>query len=118
MLGSVAISGTQIIVWYLGCGHQVEPDVHELVERYRAETTVLDWCERLVCSKCGGREVDMLLTGQRRQESSSQGASVEAICEKAVLISAPMFLITAAQITASSPTNKPYSTRAAPSSCE
>jgi hypothetical protein len=26
----------------------------------------LDWRERLVCSRCGGRKVDMVLTGTKR----------------------------------------------------
>jgi hypothetical protein len=36
-----------------GCGHKVEPDVAELVERYGADTPVSDWAARLRCSKCG-----------------------------------------------------------------
>jgi hypothetical protein len=35
------------------CQHQVEPDPAEMAARYGAETPVLDWRERLVCSKCG-----------------------------------------------------------------
>jgi hypothetical protein len=31
-----------------------------------AETPVLDWRERLVCSKCGSRQIDMVVTGARR----------------------------------------------------
>ena len=27
----------------------------------------LDWHKRLVCSHCGGREVDMVLTGTKRR---------------------------------------------------
>jgi hypothetical protein len=27
---------------------------------------VLEWRERLVCSQCGGRQVDMVVTGERR----------------------------------------------------
>jgi hypothetical protein len=30
--------------------------------RYGAETPVLDWRERLVCSKCGSRQVDLVAT--------------------------------------------------------
>jgi hypothetical protein len=30
------------------------------------QTPVPEWRERLVCSKCGSREIDMVLTGQRR----------------------------------------------------
>jgi len=28
--------------------------------------SVPDWRARLVCSRCGGRNVDMVVTGQRR----------------------------------------------------
>jgi hypothetical protein len=27
---------------------------------------VLEWRARLVCSKCGGRQVEMVVTGERR----------------------------------------------------
>src|ERR1700740_1350034 len=39
-----------------------------LVARYGAEMTVPDWRERLVCSKCGSREIDMVVTGTKRRE--------------------------------------------------
>jgi hypothetical protein len=29
--------------------------------------TVPDWRERLVCSKCGSREIDMVVTGEQRK---------------------------------------------------
>jgi hypothetical protein len=35
-------------------------------QQYGAETPVLDWRERLLCSRCGGRQVDMVLTGTKR----------------------------------------------------
>jgi hypothetical protein len=34
--------------------------------RYGAETPVLDWRERLVCHRCGGRQVDVAVTGTKR----------------------------------------------------
>ena len=37
-----------------------------MAQRYGAATSVLDWREWLVCSKCGGRDVDMVVTGARR----------------------------------------------------
>jgi len=37
-----------------------------LAERYGADTAVRDWHKRLVCSRCGGREIDFVLTGARR----------------------------------------------------
>jgi hypothetical protein len=33
---------------------------------YGAELAVLDWRDRLVCSQCGGRQADMVVTGERR----------------------------------------------------
>jgi hypothetical protein len=65
-LGSSAAAGVRLIVWCKECGYQVEPDPAEMAQRYGAETTVLDWRDRLVCSRCGGREIDMVVTGERR----------------------------------------------------
>ena len=62
-LGAAAAAGVRRIVWCKECQHQVEPDPAEMAARYGAETAVLDWRERLVCSRCGGRQVDMVLTG-------------------------------------------------------
>jgi hypothetical protein len=65
-LGSTAAAQVRIIIWCRGCGHQVEPDPAEQAQRYGAETPVRAWAKRLVCSRCGGREVDFVLTGARR----------------------------------------------------
>ena len=65
-LGGAAAAGVRLIVWCRGCGHQVEPDPAEQAECYGAETTVPDWRKRLVCSKCGSREIDMVVSGERR----------------------------------------------------
>jgi hypothetical protein len=54
-------------VWCKCCGHQVEPDPAEMAARYGAETPVPDRHEKLVCSKCGERQVDIVVTGERRQ---------------------------------------------------
>ena len=52
-------------VWCEDCGHQAEPDPAELARRYGADTPIPEWHRRLVCSGCGGREVDFVLTGAR-----------------------------------------------------
>jgi hypothetical protein len=65
-LGSAAVAGVRLIVWCWDCSHQVEPDPAEQAQRYGAETTVLDWRERLVCSKCGSRHIDMVVSGTKR----------------------------------------------------
>jgi hypothetical protein len=65
-LGAAAAAHVRLIVWCKACGHQVEPDPAEMATRYGAETSVLDWRERLVFSCCGSRQVDMVVTGTTR----------------------------------------------------
>jgi hypothetical protein len=65
-LGGAAAARVRLIVWCKDCQHQVEPDPGEMAQRYGAATTVLDWSARLVCSCCGSRQVDMVVTGERR----------------------------------------------------
>jgi hypothetical protein len=64
-LGGAAVAGVRIIVWCKACQHRVEPDPAELAERHGAGVSVLDWRDRLRCSRCGSPEA-MVLTGQRR----------------------------------------------------
>ena len=66
-LGNTANAKVRLIVWCKTCGHQVEPDPAEMAARYGANTSVLDWRKRLVCSGCGGRPVDMVVTGTERR---------------------------------------------------
>ena len=65
-LGGAARAGLRLIVWCWDCGRQVELDPTGLAGRFGAETTVLEWKERLVCSGCGTRKVDMVVSGERR----------------------------------------------------
>jgi hypothetical protein len=66
-LGSSAPAGVRLIVWCRDCRHRVEPDPAEQAQRYGAEMTVPEWRDRLVCSKCGSREIDMVVTGTERR---------------------------------------------------
>jgi hypothetical protein len=66
-LGVAAAAGVRLIVWCKECQHQVEPDPTKMATRYGAETSVVHWRERLVCSRCGGRQVDMMVTGTERR---------------------------------------------------
>jgi hypothetical protein len=50
-LGGAAAAGVRLIVWCKGCRYQVEPEPAEMARRYGAETPVLDWRKRLVCSR-------------------------------------------------------------------
>ena len=65
-LGTTAAARARIVVWCRDCRHRVEPDPAEMARRYGAETSVLDWHKRLVCSKCGSRDIDFVLTAARR----------------------------------------------------
>jgi len=66
-LGNAAAARVRLIVWCKTCGHQVEPNSAEIADRYGAEKSVLDWRERLVCSECGSRQADMVVTGTERR---------------------------------------------------
>jgi hypothetical protein len=64
---TAAAARVRLIVWCKACHHQVEPDPAEMEERYGAGTAVLDWRDRLVCSHCGGRQIDMVVSGTERR---------------------------------------------------
>ena len=65
-LGNAAAVRVRLIVWCKACSHQVEPDPAEMARRYGPETTVPDWRKRLVCSRCGSHDTDMVVSGERR----------------------------------------------------
>jgi hypothetical protein len=69
-LGSAAGAGVRLIIWCRDCNHQVEPDPAEMAARYGAETTVIDWRGRLVCSRCSGQQIDMVVSGTKRGADS------------------------------------------------
>jgi hypothetical protein len=69
-LGNAAAARCRLIVWCRDCSHQVEPDpaeqitsamFTEMAQRYGAETSAPDWRERLICSQCGSRQIDMVV---------------------------------------------------------
>jgi hypothetical protein len=66
-LGNAAAARVRLIVWCKACQHQVEPDPAEMAAQYGAATSVLDWRERLVCSRCGGRQADMVVSGTEKR---------------------------------------------------
>jgi hypothetical protein len=71
-LGNAAAAKVRLIVWCKSCGHQVEPDPTEHARRYGAAMTVPDWRKRLVCSRCGSHEIDLVATGTVRQLREGQ----------------------------------------------
>ena len=64
---AAANAKVRLIVWCKTCGHRVEPNTAEIAARYGADTPVLDWRDRLVCSECGGRQVNIVVTGTERR---------------------------------------------------
>jgi len=52
-LGNAAAARVGLIVWCKACGHRGKPDPTEMASRYGAKTTVPEWRDRLVCSRCG-----------------------------------------------------------------
>jgi hypothetical protein len=66
-LGNASAARVRLIVWCRECGRQVEPDPGAMAERYGAETTVVDWHARLVCSGYGSHQVDFVVTGTERR---------------------------------------------------
>jgi hypothetical protein len=61
-----AAACVRFIVWCRNAAIRSRP----IPPRWRldtgAETPILDWRDRLVCSKCGSREIDMLVTGAKQ----------------------------------------------------
>jgi hypothetical protein len=49
------------------CGNQVEPEAAAMAERYGADTALPGWRGRLVCSRCGSCNVDIVVTGTERR---------------------------------------------------
>jgi hypothetical protein len=39
----------------------IEPKLPAQAQRYGADLPLLDWADRLVCSRCGSREVDSIV---------------------------------------------------------
>jgi DNA-directed RNA polymerase subunit RPC12/RpoP len=65
-LGSAAAARLTLMVWCKACGHRREPDPAEQARWYGPETPVPERRRRLVCSQCGSRNVDKVITGKQR----------------------------------------------------
>ena len=61
--GNAGKAGVRLIVMVPGLRPLGRADPAEMAERYGAETAVIEWRERLVCSGCGNRQVDMVVSG-------------------------------------------------------
>jgi len=60
---AVFAAQVRLIVWCKECQHQGKPDPAEIAARCGEETSILDWREQPVCSRCKSRAVDMVVTG-------------------------------------------------------
>jgi hypothetical protein len=65
-LGNAAKTSLELIVWCKVCQHQNSTDPADVADLYGTSTSLQAWRERLVCSQCGSRDVEMLLMGRRR----------------------------------------------------
>jgi Zn finger protein HypA/HybF involved in hydrogenase expression len=64
-LGSAAAAHLRFEVWCKQCGHRSEPEPAEQARWYCPERMVPEW-GRLVCGKCGSRDVGFVVSGSRR----------------------------------------------------
>jgi hypothetical protein len=62
-LGSAAAAHLTFVACCKDCRREVDIDPAEMAARYGVETTVPDWGKRLVCGKCGSRNVSMVVSG-------------------------------------------------------
>ncbi len=64
--GEALARRVRVIGWCKGCGHQVQPDMADLVSWHGSSMTVIDWAAQLQCQLCGTREADFVVTGVRQ----------------------------------------------------
>jgi hypothetical protein len=64
--GNALAAKVRLIVWCKACGHRAEPDVAEQVAHHGEGMTVIDWEAWLVCTRCGARDADSVVSGARR----------------------------------------------------
>ena len=67
-----------LIVRCRDCHHQVEPDPAEMAGRYGIDTTVPNWSKRLVCSQCGSRNADPVMSGPKYDPLSGWRPTIRA----------------------------------------
>jgi hypothetical protein len=65
-LGDAAKTSAILIVWCKTCRHQNKTDPADVADIYGAELAIVEWRKRLVCSRCGSRDVETAFMGRRR----------------------------------------------------
>ena len=71
--GLAAAAQAWLIVWCKRCSRQIDSDPAELVDRHGEAPTVIEWVARLVCSRCGAREADFIVTEARIRRRKLRG---------------------------------------------
>jgi len=62
-LGSAAKAHLTVIVWCKDCRRQIELQPAEMAERCGGAASVMAWSKRLLCGRCGSRNVDSVVSG-------------------------------------------------------
>ena len=64
-LGAAAKTSASLIVWCRDptCHHQNQTDPADVAQIFGPDLAVAEWRKRLVCSRCGGRDVEVLFYG-------------------------------------------------------
>jgi len=65
-LGHAVRAQVRLIVWCKACGRQAEPDVAAAASTHGEALPVQDWAARLVCTTCGSRSADFVVSGARK----------------------------------------------------
>ena len=71
-LGNAAAAKVRLIVCCKACGYQAEPDIAAAAGAHGADLPVPDWRARLRCSRCDGRDVDFVVTGDSSLSAPSE----------------------------------------------
>jgi hypothetical protein len=71
--GGSAAARVRIVVWCRSHQHQAEPDPAELAAQHGAETPVLNWHERLICSNAAAARLTWWCAGRSGATSPDAG---------------------------------------------
>jgi hypothetical protein len=65
-LGNAAAARARLVVWCKACRHGANPTPPSRLAGMDQRRQSLTGAKRLVCSKCGSRNVNMVMTGAKR----------------------------------------------------
>ena len=79
-LGHAAKASLHLIVWCKTCRHQNKTDPADVAALYGPDTPLETWRERLVCSQCGSRDVEILVMGRVARAIDDAPSCASGIC--------------------------------------